>query len=79
MLRRNLSGTVARIKFVGKMLIRMGKAKVRTTYLKHFKSERYRCAKRQCEEMFEAVFNVHVSGNESASFRFLFNDDEGQR
>nr|QED45191.1 PIPO [Onion yellow dwarf virus] len=77
MLRRDLSRTMARIKFVGKMLVRMGKAKMYATYLQHFKLERYECAKRQCEEMFETVFNIHFDGSKSASFKFLFNDNVG--
>nr|AFU35739.1 PIPO [Onion yellow dwarf virus] len=77
MLRRDLSRTVARVKFVGKMLIRMGKAKVYATYLKYCKIERYKCARKQCEELFETVFNVHFDSNKSASFRFLFSDDTG--
>nr|QED45221.1 PIPO [Onion yellow dwarf virus] len=72
MLRRNLYGTLARVKFVGKMCIRMGKAKVCTTFLKHFKLERYNCAKRQCEDLFETVFKMRYDGCKSASFRFLF-------
>ncbi|YP_006395329.1 PIPO [Onion yellow dwarf virus] len=72
MLRRNLYGVMARIKFAGKMCVRMGKAKMRTTILKNFQSERFNCAKRQCEELFETVFKVHCVGSESASFRFLF-------
>nr|QED45285.1 PIPO [Onion yellow dwarf virus] len=75
MLRRNLYGTLARIKFIGKMCIRMGKAKMRTTVLKHFKPERFECAKRQCEELFESVFKMHCDGNKSASFKFLFTND----
>nr|QED45277.1 PIPO [Onion yellow dwarf virus] len=72
MLRCNLHGIVARIKFIGKMCIRMGKAKMRTTILKNLQPERFECAKRQCEELFETVFKVHCVGSESASFRFLF-------
>nr|QED45217.1 PIPO [Onion yellow dwarf virus] len=72
MLRRNLHGIMARIKFVGKMCVRMGKAKMRATFLKNFQSERFECAKRQCEELFETVFKVRCVGDESASFRFLF-------
>nr|QED45309.1 PIPO [Onion yellow dwarf virus] len=75
MLRRDLSGTLARVKFIGKMFIRMGKAKMYATYLQHFKFERYKCAKRQCEEMFETVFNVHFNGSDSASFKFLFGNN----
>nr|QED45197.1 PIPO [Onion yellow dwarf virus] len=74
MLRRDLSRTMARIKFVGKMLVRMGKAKMRTTILKNFQPKRFECAKRQCEELFETVFKVHCIGSESASFRFLFHN-----
>nr|UWX31908.1 PIPO [Onion yellow dwarf virus] len=75
MLRHNLSGTLARIKFIGQMCVRMGKAKMRTAFLKRFKLERFNCAKRQCEELFETVFKVHYDGNASASFRFLFYDN----
>nr|QED45169.1 PIPO [Onion yellow dwarf virus] len=74
MLRRDLCGVVARVKFIGKMCIRMGKAKMRTTILKNFQPERFGCAKRQCEELFNTVFKVHCVGSESASFRFLFPD-----
>nr|QED45313.1 PIPO [Onion yellow dwarf virus] len=74
MLRRDLSGIMARIKFIGKMCIRMGKAKMRATILKNFQREKFERAKRQCEELFEAMFKVHCVGNESASFRFLFHN-----
>nr|QED45235.1 PIPO [Onion yellow dwarf virus]QED45317.1 PIPO [Onion yellow dwarf virus] len=74
MLRRDLSGIMARTKFIGKMCIRMGKAKVRATFLKNFQRERFEHAKRQCEELFETMFKVHCVGSESASFRFLFHD-----
>nr|QED45251.1 PIPO [Onion yellow dwarf virus]QED45253.1 PIPO [Onion yellow dwarf virus] len=74
MLRRNLYGVMARIKFVGKMCIRMGKAKVRTTILKNFQFKKFERARRQCEELFETVFKVRCVGSESASFRFLFPD-----
>nr|QED45179.1 PIPO [Onion yellow dwarf virus] len=79
MLRRNLYGVMARVKFIGKMCIRMGKAKVRATILKNFQPERFECAKRQCEELFTTVFKVYCVGSESASFRFLFSNQSNQR
>nr|QED45227.1 PIPO [Onion yellow dwarf virus] len=73
MLRRDLYGIMARIKFVGQMCIRMGKTKMRTTFLKYFEPKKFKCRKRQCEELFETVFKVRYAGRESASYRFLFN------
>nr|QED45201.1 PIPO [Onion yellow dwarf virus] len=75
MLRRDLYRIMARIKFVGQMCIRMGKTKMRTTLLKYFKPEKFKCRKRQCEELFETVFKVRYAGRESASFRFLFDSE----